>query len=115
MIFLILPLNHACFRFNKTTAGVSLREYLQTEVKFLKYVDFTEVQIFEGATTYPVIIIAKNQNANNQSFDYIKILKSNKSPIIDINSYDVVSVSQNSLDKENWSFKSNQYVHLIEK
>src|SRR5690606_25030846 len=41
--------------FDKTTAGVALREYLQNEVQFLKYIDFTEVQIFEGATTYPVI------------------------------------------------------------
>ncbi|MDD3051437.1 MAG: TaqI-like C-terminal specificity domain-containing protein, partial [Candidatus Cloacimonetes bacterium] len=101
--------------FDKTTAGVSVREYLQNEVQFLKYVDFTEVQIFEGATTYPVIIIAKNKRINDQSFEYIKIPKSSQSPVIDIDFHEAVSVSQISLDKNNWSFKSNSSVKLIEK
>lgn len=101
--------------FDKTTAGISVREYLQNEVQFLKYIDFTEVQIFEGATTYPVIIIAKNKKINDQSFEYIKIPKSSQSPVIDIDFHDVVLVNQTFLDKENWSFKSNQAVNLVEK
>ena len=51
--------------FDKTTAGISIRGYLQTEISFFKYIDFTEVQIFEGATTYPVIITAQNITNNN--------------------------------------------------
>lgn len=101
--------------FNKTTAGISVREFLQNEVRFLKYIDFTEVQIFEGATTYPVIFIAINQKELSQPFSYIKIPKSSQSNIIDIDFHDSVFVSQNSLNKENWSFKSNQGVFLIEK
>jgi len=101
--------------FDKTTAGVSVREFLQNEVQFLKYIDFTEVQIFEGATTYPVIIIAKNQNEHYQSFTYIKIPKSSQSVVIDIDFHDSELVSQNSLNKENWSFKSNRAVGLVYK
>lgn len=101
--------------FDKTTAGISIRDYLQNEVQFLKYIDFTEVQIFEGATTYPVIIIAKNQKEINQPFSYIKIPKASQSIVIDIDFHDSVLVSQNLLNKENWSFKSNQSVGLIEK
>jgi hypothetical protein len=88
---------------------------LQNEVQFLKYIDFTEVQIFEGATTYPVIIIAKNRKENNQPFIYIKIPKSSQSFVIDIDFHDSVLVSQISLNKENWSFKSNHAVSLVEK
>jgi type I restriction-modification system DNA methylase subunit/REP element-mobilizing transposase RayT len=101
--------------FDKTTAGVSVREFLQNEVQFLKYIDFTEVQIFEGATTYPVIIIAKNQNETNLPFKYIKIPKSSQSVVIDIDFHNSVLVSQNSLSKENWSFKSNRAVGLVDK
>ncbi|MCF8366315.1 MAG: N-6 DNA methylase, partial [Bacteroidales bacterium] len=101
--------------FDKTTAGISIRDYLQNEVQFLKYIDFTEVQIFEGATTYPVIIIAKNQKETNQPFTYIKIPKASQSVVIDIDFHDSVIVSQNLLNKENWSFKSNQSVGLVEK
>ncbi len=101
--------------FDKTTAGISVRDYLQNKIQFLKYIDFTEVQIFEGATTYPVIIIAKNQHAIDESFEYIKIPKSSQSAVIDIDFHELVSVDQTSLDIENWSFKSNHAVELIEK
>ena len=101
--------------FDKTTAGISIRDYLQNEVQFIKYIDFTEVQIFEGATTYPVIIIAKNQKETNLPFTYIKIPKSSQSVVIDIDFHDSVIVSQKLLNKENWSFKSNQSVSLVEK
>jgi len=101
--------------FNKTTAGISVREYLQKEILFLKYIDFTEVQIFEGATTYPVIIIAQNKKDVQKSFGYIKIPKASQAQIIDIDFHPFVTVAQKSLDKENWSFKSNQAVQLINK
>jgi len=101
--------------FDKTTAGISIREYLQTDISFLKYIDFTEVQIFEGATTYPVIITAKNIRNNNQTFQFIKIPKSSQSPIIDIDLHHSVTVEQNSLEKSNWSFKSKSAVNLVSK
>ena len=99
--------------FDKTTAGISVREYLQNEIKFLKYIDFTEVQIFEGATTYPVILIAQNKNEIENSFTYIKIPKSSQASILDIDLHTFVSVSQHTLNKVNWSFQSNQSVKLI--
>ena len=101
--------------FDKTTAGISIREYLQTEISFSKYVDFTEVQIFEGATTYPVIITARNIRNNNHTFQFIKIPKSSQSPIIDIDLHHSVTVEQDSLEKSNWSFKSKSAVKLISK
>lgn len=101
--------------FDKTTAGISLREYMQTKISLLKYIDFTEVQIFEGATTYPVIIIARNQKSVEHTFDFIKIPKSSQSTVIDIDFHDIISVSQTSLDKSYWSFKSDSAVKLITK
>ncbi|MDP2060352.1 MAG: TaqI-like C-terminal specificity domain-containing protein [Flavobacteriaceae bacterium] len=101
--------------FDKTTAGISIREYLQQEVSFLKYIDFTEVQIFEGATTYPVILIARNTKAVQDVFDYIKIPKTSQATVIDIDFHASVQVSQNKLDKENWSFKNDQAVGLVDK
>lgn len=99
--------------FDKTTAGVSIREYLQNEIKFLKYIDFTEVQIFEGATTYPVILIAENKKGRETLFEYIKIPKKSESTVIDIEFQVPVLVSQNSLDKVNWSFRSESAVKLF--
>ncbi len=101
--------------FDKTTAGVTLREYLQNNVKFLRYVDFTEVQIFEGATTYPIILIAQNDFDSENTFQYIKIPKNSQGKVIDIEMYIPVSVEQNSLKSENWDFKSIDEVSLIYK
>ena len=101
--------------FDKTTAGISLREYLQNEITFLEYIDFTEVQIFEGATTYPVIITARNSQNTNNSFQFIKIPKSSQSSVIDIDLHHLVTVEQNTLEKSNWSFKSKSAVKLISK
>ncbi len=101
--------------FDKTTAGITLREYLKNNIVIEKYIDFTEVQIFEGATTYPVIITAINKLRKNESFDYIKIPKASQSKTIDINSHSIVDVEQSSLDGNSWSFKSKRAVLLIEK
>jgi len=118
--FTLLKVNTGLFgfisnTFDKTTAGISLREYLQTEISFLKYIDFTEVQIFEGATTYPVIITAQNIQNSKNSFQFIKIPKSSKASVIDIDLHHIEAVEQNSLEKSNWSFKSKSAVNLISK
>ncbi len=101
--------------FDKTTAGISIREYLQNKILFLKYIDFTEVQIFEGATTYPIILTAQNNKIDDNVFQYIKIPKSSQSPIIDIDLHSYVTVEQKTLDKINWSFKSKSAVNLVSK
>jgi type I restriction-modification system DNA methylase subunit len=101
--------------FDKTAAGINIREYLQSKIVFIKYIDFTEVQIFEGATTYPVIIIAKNYTDKQKIFNYIKIPKADQASVIDIDFHSFVEVAQTNLNNESWSFISKQGVNLIDK
>lgn len=102
--------------FDKTTAGNVLRNYLQQNISFEKYIDFTEVQIFEGATTYPVIItLNKRTLSKTNKFEYIKIPKSSQSKTIDIEFHKNVSVDQNTLSKDTWSFSSINEVVLLKK
>ncbi|MDO4441778.1 MAG: TaqI-like C-terminal specificity domain-containing protein [Moraxella sp.] len=100
--------------FDKTAAGATLRDYLQNTKKFIKYVDFTEVQIFEGATTYPIILIASKNHQDDNEFEYIKIPKSMQGNV-SIDDAKVVKVSQNTLDKNTWSFNNNILVGIMEK
>ena len=52
--------------FFKTGSGQKLREYLSTNTCISKLVDFNDLQLFEGVTTYPVIIILeKNRPTAN--------------------------------------------------
>ncbi len=98
--------------FNKTKAAIELREWLKLNTSILKLIDFTEVQIFEGATTYPIIYIAQNQTASQNQFDYIKIAKGNEQGI---EFYIPKIVEQTILSKDNWSFPDNQSSNLTSK
>ncbi|VXB82365.1 Eco57I restriction-modification methylase domain-containing protein [Maribacter litoralis] len=92
--------------FDKTTAGNILRDYLTDKTRLIEYIDFTEVQIFEGATTYPVIIILDRNKEKRNTFKYIKIPKASQNKIIDIDTHEDIEVLQESLKPNSWSFLS---------
>jgi type I restriction-modification system DNA methylase subunit len=101
--------------FDKTTAGHVLRNFLKENTRFSQYIDFTEVQIFEGATTYPIIIVADTKNENQTNFQYVKIKKSSQSRVIDIELHDKVEVIQSSLEDSSWAFNSLENFNILEK
>ncbi|MBS4070364.1 MAG: N-6 DNA methylase [Algoriphagus sp.] len=101
--------------FDKTTAGQSLRSFLKGNSRIYKYVDFTEVQIFEGATTYPVIILLDKKESKINEFEFIKIPKSAQSNVIEIALQEKSIVLQNSLNSGNWTFSSIESISLFKK
>lgn len=100
--------------FDKTTAGLTLRDYLATSSKILEYLDFTEVQIFEGATTYPVIVIASKVFESDNVFNYQKVPKSMQNNV-QIEVLESVEVAQSSLDTSSWSFNDVGVVKILNK
>ena len=101
--------------FDKTTAGKVLREYISNKTRLVEYIDFTEVQIFEGATTYPVIIILENGVGKDCNFKYIKIPKIAQSRVIDIDNENEIQVLQSSLNSKSWSFLSVGMANIFNK
>lgn len=99
--------------FDKTAAGKVLREYLTDTTRIKEYIDFTEVQIFEGATTYPVIIILDRKKETNNQFNYVKIPKSAQNRVIDIAEHECVRVAQQLLDSNSWSFLSAKKAKIL--
>lgn len=53
--------------FFKTSSGLPLRKYLGHQAWLQKVVYFGDLQIFEGVTTYPAILVFKNQKPNENS------------------------------------------------
>lgn len=47
--------------FFKTGSGENLRHYLSHEVALEKIIDFGDIQVFEGVTTYPAILVLQNK------------------------------------------------------
>ena len=101
--------------FDKTTAGKVLRKYLTKKTTFQRYVDFTEVQVFEGATTYPVIIILNKESASENEFGYIKIPKERNSKVIEIDAEPEINVLQNTLDESSWAFLNKEKALTLNK
>lgn len=48
--------------FFKSGFGITLRDYLSRKVRLSRLVDFGDVQVFEGATTYPTIVVLQKMN-----------------------------------------------------
>ncbi len=90
--------------FDKTTSGKSLREFVNNNFKFYKYIDFTDVVVFEEATTYPIILMIQ-KSINKNDFKFFKYTKSNfndKELLYDDNVF--IEVKQATLDSSAWNF-----------
>lgn len=101
--------------FSKTSAGLELRHYLKNNTKFVSYTDFSDLQIFEGATTYPIIIVIDKKIPMNNRFKYFKVdghFLNNLSNGLNENG---ILINQSSLDDNNWTFKSESINIIKEK
>lgn len=100
--------------FDKTNAGLTLRRYLQENTIFEGYIDFTEVQIFEGATTYPIILLLSKGNKEDSKFVYTKIPKKMQGNV-DINIAPNKYVIQSHLTVDSWFFQNAEMVEVLKK
>jgi len=99
--------------FDKTTAGKVLRKYLNEKTTFQRYIDFTEVQVFEDATTYPVIIILNKEKTRSNEFAYIKIPKAKQSKVIEIDAEPEIDVLQSTLNENSWAFLNKEKALIL--
>ena len=63
--------------FFKTGSGESLRRYLRRQVTLEKIVDFGDLQVFEGVTTYPAITVLRKTPATAETSIQILSLAQN--------------------------------------
>lgn len=101
--------------FDKTTAGAVLREFIVKHFQLRRYIDFTDVVVFDEATTYPIILSAI-KNYNSASFKYFKFNKDNfktKNIINDDSTF--IEIKQSSLNDSAWNFLSNLESDLLAK
>ncbi len=99
--------------FNKTTSSAALRKFLQEKTNFISFDDLSDVEVFKGTTTYPIILTLSKEIDNE--FHYCKY-KQDDTLNLDL-AFDTkkVIVNQSLLDANNWTFKSNLEVKIINK
>lgn len=99
--------------FNKTTSAEELRKFIQQKFALQTFIDFNQLQVFEGATTYPVIIILKKE-LPNQKFNFLKLEKDNEGEI-ELNAPPYQTILVSDLDESNWKFESKAEAAILEK
>ncbi len=102
--------------FDKTAAGKSLRDFIASGFDVRQYVDFTSVNVFEDATTYPVIILALKNLPGNTDFVFRKIEKADfldKKKLYKTSK--VRNIPQSSLFADYWSFSVSDCDDILEK
>lgn len=101
--------------FAKTTgAGEVLRKYLQENSRFEQVVDFGTLQIFEGATTYPIIVVLR-KGAAGGTFRYLSVRSDdiNSLPAAFLNK--AIEVGQMDLKPDSWVFQDEKTEKLRKK
>ncbi len=98
--------------FDKTTTGKVLRKYISEQTKIEKYIDFTGVQIFKGATTYPIILILSKQINKISDFEYRRIPPEMQKNV-QISDTKKNRVGQNTLDPNSWGFASIELFSVL--
>jgi len=104
-------------KFFRAKYGVDLKKYLDTELNISNIIDFGELPVFEEASTFPMIFIAKKTKLERTDFDYTLIkeldsIKENVFQAIISNSYVLESKNINGA---NWNLNKPHISDLINK
>ncbi len=101
--------------FDKTTAGKTLREFVENNFRFERYIDFTDVVVFEEATTYPIILIVQksNQKSNFKFFKYTKTNFYDKELLNNVSIY--TEIAQDKLNTSAWNFINSFEQNVLSK
>ncbi len=102
--------------FFRTAAGKPLRRYLTDKAEIESVVDFGDLQIFQGVTTYPAIVTLRRINGHT-SGDDLRFLKAELLPDDLSKAFLVASKSmpRTRLGASSWRFESNRLDEIRKK
>src|SRR5690606_2340770 len=95
--------------------GINLRTFLKENTQFVYFVDFSDVQIFEGAITYPVVLILKKDNKLKNSFKYHRVHKDELNALATHFEEKKKTIIQKEIDNENWHFVTEEEKKMKDK
>ncbi|MGB4498048.1 MAG: DNA methyltransferase [Methylococcaceae bacterium] len=102
--------------FFKTGSGEPLRRFLRENATLKKVVDFGDLQVFEGVTTYPAILIFQNLKPAENSQIEMLILKDKLPDDLNETFKNQHGIMQHSqLKNESWQFEDARLSQLRDK
>lgn len=101
--------------FAKTTgAGIVLRKYLKENTCIEQIIDFNTLTIFDGATTYPIILVFRKTNKKT-TLKYLHVQKEDLSSLDAAFRSKSFGVVQQSLNDSGWIFEDAKTAALRQK
>ncbi len=100
--------------FFRTGSGENLRKHLLAHAKLESIIDFGDVQIFEGVTTYPAILIME-KSTESGDIRFCKIKNKLGNDLAQQFSEDNEIMPQNRLGAESWQFEDDTLANLRNK
>lgn len=104
--------------FFKTAAGKPLREFLSSYSRMETIIDFGDMQVFEGATTYPAILIMQKVAEVKQDapLAFINALEVSDNPSLgDVLTANRQASDQGALSSDGWRFEDARLAKLRHK
>lgn len=102
--------------FFKTGAGGPLRRFIRSHARVETIVDFGDMQVFEGATTYPAIfVMQKEQAANDAPLSFIKINGGSDATLGEVLTSIRAEASQAALAADGWQLEDEPLAKLRKK
>lgn len=100
--------------FFKTGSGEALRRYLLDNARVQIIVDFGDLQVFEGVTTYPAIVcLEKGKVEADHVLQFAQIRNAEQLAMLDTAfSQSAVDMPQSQLTAENWQLESDAHAKL---
>lgn len=100
--------------FFRTGSGEHLRQFLQVEANLKSVVDFGDLQVFEGVTTYPAILIMEKpsrsrKNPPEQAFRFLKVQSRHVSELAgELKDGAFAEMPQNKLGTDGWRLEDER-------
>ncbi len=103
-------------KFLRAAYGQKLTQYLQQNFTILNLIDFGDLQIFEGATTYPCIItLQKKKPADTQRVPLLKLTTLEKVSSLDLDVKENSQIIEINRNDATWQLRSLEQNSLLER
>jgi hypothetical protein len=102
-------------KFIKEVYGKNLRNFLVGNIQVLGLIDFGELPVFQGASTFPAIFLFGKSNLRKYTFNFCAIKNLNFSSLEQTINETSISVGDEKLTSDRWSFFDDSTTAVIEK
>jgi type I restriction-modification system DNA methylase subunit len=102
-------------KFMRTSYGMQIRSYLFSQTIIREIIDFGELPVFQGASTFPIVLITQRGEIAKQVLRFLQVKSLKFSSLKDeVEKYSGM-LDNSSLNPMGWSLASNEIANLINK